>query len=408
MTSGDKIHHPEELDDLITAEIPGNHDLGLRELVLKWMIHNPCGTLNPNAAYESAALGEQMYQLLTEKQKEVANTILQAVSEINSEGKCFFIDGPGGTGKTFIYKTLFYVLTGKQCKVKCMAFTGIASILLPNGRTAHKTFGLKVPLSPGSVSSITPGSPKASKLAETDIFLMDEAPMHPKYGLKNIDQLLRSIANPNVPFGGKIMVLEEDFRQCLPVQPRTNQSELLDLSIKRCPLWLRFKVFTLEENMRVDIEQREFAEYLLKLGNGERPLNTMEEIELPDDIISNSNLIDEVNHGREVKTETVLAALDPNVLARDVIASLPQNDRFEYVWQRIIEHFADSEQRRLNRVLSELPLENKKPSELFFKMKRVTGNALGDTALKSPWIKRLPEFAQTVVAASSGTATEFT
>lgn len=49
LTSDDKIHQPEELDDLISAEIPGNHDLELRNLVLKWMIHNPCGDLNPNA-----------------------------------------------------------------------------------------------------------------------------------------------------------------------------------------------------------------------------------------------------------------------------------------------------------------------------------------------------------------------
>lgn len=49
MTSDDKIHQPEELDDLISSEIPGNDDLELRELVLKLMIHNQCGDLNPNA-----------------------------------------------------------------------------------------------------------------------------------------------------------------------------------------------------------------------------------------------------------------------------------------------------------------------------------------------------------------------
>ncbi|XP_036347621.1 uncharacterized protein LOC118757000 [Rhagoletis pomonella] len=110
------------------------------------------------------------------------------------------------------------------------------------------------------------------------------------------------------------------------------------------------------------------------------------------------------------KTATVLAALDPNVLSQlgDVIAALPQNDSFDYVKQKIIEHFADSEQRRLNRVLSELPLGDKKPSELFFEMRRVAGNTLGDAALKSLWIKRLPEFAQPVVAASSGSAAEYT
>ncbi|XP_017483507.1 PREDICTED: uncharacterized protein LOC108372353 [Rhagoletis zephyria] len=87
---------------------------------------------------------------------------------------------------------------------------------------------------------------------------------------------------------------------------------------------------------------------------------------------------------------------------------MPQQDRFEYVKAKITEHFADSEQRRLNRLLSELPLGDKKPSELYFEMKRVAGSTLGEAALKGLWTKRLPEFAQPVVAASSGTATEFT
>lgn len=110
------------------------------------------------------------------------------------------------------------------------------------------------------------------------------------------------------------------------------------------------------------------------------------------------------------KTATILAALDPNVISQlaDVIASMPLTDRYEYTKAKIIEHFADSEQRRLNRLLSELPLGDKKPSDLYFEMKRVAGNTLGDAALKGLWTKRLPEFAQPVVAASTGTASEFT
>lgn len=110
------------------------------------------------------------------------------------------------------------------------------------------------------------------------------------------------------------------------------------------------------------------------------------------------------------KTATILAALDPNVISQlaDVIATLPNTDRYEYVKSKIIDHFADSEQRRLNRLLSELPLGDKKPSELYFEMKRVAGTTLGDAALKGLWTKRLPEFAQPVVAASSGSPAEFT
>lgn len=110
------------------------------------------------------------------------------------------------------------------------------------------------------------------------------------------------------------------------------------------------------------------------------------------------------------KAATVLAALSPNVISQltEVIAAIPATDRFDYVKQKIIEHFADSEQRRLNRLLSELPLGDKKPSELFFEMKRVAGSTLGEAALKGLWTKRLPEFVQPVVAASTGTAAEFT
>ena len=43
MTVEDKIRNADELDDLISAEIPDFNDPELRELVLKWMIHNPCG-----------------------------------------------------------------------------------------------------------------------------------------------------------------------------------------------------------------------------------------------------------------------------------------------------------------------------------------------------------------------------
>ena len=71
-----------------------------------------------------------------------------------------------------------------------MAFTGIAAMLVPHGHTSHKTCGLKIPFIAESVSNIKPGSAKARELAKIDIFLMDEAPMLPKYGLQNIDQLL--------------------------------------------------------------------------------------------------------------------------------------------------------------------------------------------------------------------------
>ena len=123
---------------------------------------------------------------------------------------------------------------------------------------------------------------------------MNEAPMLPMYGLKNMDQFLRAIGDPNLPFGGKIVIFGGDFHQCLPVQSRANRSELVDLSIKKSFLWHYFNFFSLSENMRVDQEQRNFAEYLLNLGNENLPVTSMDEIEQPEKILSSGDLIDEI------------------------------------------------------------------------------------------------------------------
>lgn len=110
------------------------------------------------------------------------------------------------------------------------------------------------------------------------------------------------------------------------------------------------------------------------------------------------------------RCETVLASIDPNILDQlnDQLDRAPAVGKFSFIKRTLIAHFADSEQRKLNRLLSEMPLGDKRPSELYHEMKQVAGNVLGDTALKSLWTQRLPESARPVIAATTGTSTEFT
>ena len=56
-----------------------------------------------------------------------------------------------------------------------MAFTDIAAILLPHGKTVHKTFGMPVPLFSDSVSNIKNQSKDAQYLKKVDVFIWDEA-----------------------------------------------------------------------------------------------------------------------------------------------------------------------------------------------------------------------------------------
>ena len=52
----------------------------------------------------------------------------------------FFLYGYGGTGKTYIWKTLASSLRADNKIVIMVASSGIASLLLPRGKTAHSKF----------------------------------------------------------------------------------------------------------------------------------------------------------------------------------------------------------------------------------------------------------------------------
>ncbi len=43
--------------------------------------------------------------------------------------------------------------------------------------------------------------------------------------------------------------------------------------------------------MRVDAEHQQLSQYLLKLGDGNLPINALEEIEWPIDILTSNNLM---------------------------------------------------------------------------------------------------------------------
>jgi hypothetical protein len=61
--------------------------------------------------------------------------ITSAVS--NKSGDIFFLHGPGGTEKTYLYNTLCYHLHSQHMIVLCVASSEIAAILLKGGKTAH-------------------------------------------------------------------------------------------------------------------------------------------------------------------------------------------------------------------------------------------------------------------------------
>ena len=78
-------------------------------------------------------------------QQQCFEKIISAIDSIREESwPYFFIQGPAGTGKTFLYSVLCHHYCAKEKIVLRVASSGIASLLLPEGRTSHSR--LRIPL----------------------------------------------------------------------------------------------------------------------------------------------------------------------------------------------------------------------------------------------------------------------
>ena len=65
------------------------------------------------------------------------------------------------------------------------------------------------------------------------LLLIDEATMLDRYQLESLDRTLRDLmGQPKLPFGGKVLVLSGDFRQCLPVIPGATRAETVSHCLK--------------------------------------------------------------------------------------------------------------------------------------------------------------------------------
>ncbi|GJU24125.1 DNA helicase [Tanacetum coccineum] len=214
---------------------------------------------------------------LHEEQKQIYNLIMNASEQSLQE--MLFVYGHGGIGKTFLWKTIISSLRSQGKIVLAVASSGIASLLLPAGRTTHSRFKLPLELTDESICHAKKHSQLGNLLIETNLIIWDEAPMNDKRCFEALDRTLRDLMNaPETVFGGKTVILGGDFRQTLPVKKGAVKQDLIHASIAESYLWRDFKVCTLKQNMRLlrsDLsdEERErsklFAEWLLDVGNGE-------------------------------------------------------------------------------------------------------------------------------------------
>ncbi|KAF7812820.1 ATP-dependent DNA helicase pif1-like [Senna tora] len=204
------------------------------------------------------------------------------------EGDIFFVNGFGGSWKTFIWNTLTLAIRSRGDIVLAVASSGIALQLIPGGRTIHSRFAIPLDCNETSTCNIMQGSDLANLLIHAKLIILDEAPMVHRFCFEALDRTLRDIVGNDKPkcyhkpFGGKVVVFDGDFRQILLVIPRGSLQDIVLASLNSSYLWDTCKVLTLTNNMRLG------TEWILKIGDGiiEDDINDEEkEIEIPDDIL---------------------------------------------------------------------------------------------------------------------------
>ncbi|XP_010495527.1 PREDICTED: ATP-dependent DNA helicase PIF1-like [Camelina sativa] len=220
---------------------------------------------------------DEWIEMMTAEQRGIYNDITDAV--LKNLGGVFFVYGFGGTGKTFMWKTLSAAIRSRGMIVLNVASSGIASLLLEGGRTAHSRFAIPINVNDYTLCRIKPNSDLANLIKEASLIIWDETPMMSKYCFDSLDRSFADIMGniDNKVFTGKVVVFGGDFRQVLPVINGAGRAEIVMSALNASYLWDHCKVLKLTKNMCLltnnlnvdeakDIE--EFSDWLLAVGDG--------------------------------------------------------------------------------------------------------------------------------------------
>jgi len=157
--------------------------------------------------YDLAQLNErwqQGYLQANVQQRDILDAITSTV-ELNRTG-LFFIDGPGGTGKTYVENWLLAWVRSTGRIALSIASSGIASILLEGGHTSHSRFKIPIDIHADSICHNATQSDLATLLKMTSLIIWDEAPAQHRHCFQAADRTLRDLHKNSQWFGKITMV----------------------------------------------------------------------------------------------------------------------------------------------------------------------------------------------------------
>ena len=163
--------------------------------------------------------------------------ILQSVLGSEHPQRLFFINAPGGYGKTFLMETLLSTVCLMGKIALAVASSGIAAELLEGGRTAYSCFKIPITICDESMCSILLQSTHAQLIKSTSLIWWDDVLMSNKQHIECIDRSLRDIWKVDKPFGGITFVFGGDPCQILHVVHHGECPQIVKAFVKSSHLW---------------------------------------------------------------------------------------------------------------------------------------------------------------------------
>jgi len=193
---------------------------------------------------------------------------------INKEN--IFITGPGGTGKTYLIKSIVAHATAhatakeEEQRFRVCALTGCAAILLECGATTLHSFagvGLATGTIQQVVDRVVKNRHKKVNWQKIDLLIVDEVSMLSLKFIKILDLIGRKVKKqPNKPFGGIQIIFSGDFYQLPPVG-NDKDPETMQFCFET-PLWN--ETFPRENQIQLETIFRQKDKNYVKILNGLR------------------------------------------------------------------------------------------------------------------------------------------
>jgi hypothetical protein len=199
----------------------------------------------------------------------------------------------GGTGKSYIANALLDYVRSIGGIALAVSSSGIASLLLHDGKTAHSQFKIPLKADGETFCNIPRQSKLADLIRQADLILWDEITMMSKHCFSSLSRTIKDLTGKD-DFGGKVIVFAGDFRQTLPVVQRGNEAQIVNECIGNADFWPRVRKMALKRNMRVEaavgtdrIDMEEFVKWQMQIGNGldENGISS-DTVEIPEDMIA--------------------------------------------------------------------------------------------------------------------------